>query len=65
MVSENKKNLILLLTKYNSRKFIESTVALLDNEEEIEHILQFINKNSKVSKTDIHEEIINMKFSNK
>ena len=62
MISENKKKLIFLLARYNSWKFIESIIALLDTEPEIEHILQFVTNNPEASKTDIHEEIIKMKY---
>ena len=34
VISENKKKLISLLTRYDSRKFIESIIAILDSEEE-------------------------------
>ena len=65
IASENQKKLIGLLMKYGSKKFIESIVALLDSEEEIIRIVQFVENNSDATKTDIHEEIIRMKYRKK
>lgn len=65
IVSENQKKLIRLLMKYGSKKFIESIVALLDSEEEIIRIIRFVENNSDATKTDIHEEIIQMKYRKK
>ena len=62
MISGNKKELIVLLTRYNSRSFIESIIALLDNEFEINQILQFVKNNPEATKTDIHEKIISIKY---
>lgn len=62
MINTKRKQLIVLLTRYNSRKFIESIIALLDTEEEIDQVIQFIIDNPDVTKTDIHEKIIKMRF---
>lgn len=65
MISENRKKLISELVKYKSKKYIESVICLLDTEDEVEKILHFVIANPKASKTDIHEEIIKLKFSKK
>ena len=63
MISENKKKLISILMRYNSKKFIESVIALLDTESEVEQLLYFVEKNKMATKTDVHEKIINLKFA--
>ena len=61
MISENKKKLISLLTRYDSRKFIESIIAILDSEEEVSRLLRFVEDNPDATKTDVHEEVIKIK----
>lgn len=65
IISENKRKLISILVRYDSRKFIERIIALLDTEEEAEHVLKFVENNITASKTDIHEFIIRMKYNKK
>lgn len=58
---KNLEKLIVLLMKYNSKTFIESVVALLDTEEEIFHLIHFLEDNPYATETDIYEEIIRLK----
>ena len=62
VISESKKELISILTRYNSKKFIESIIAILDDENQVEKVLRFVKENKDATKTDIHEFIVNLKF---